>query len=127
MKKFLFSLAALCVLLLTSCKKESLSFGKYAAETRDGVLTVDLVNENDCIFQFEGGEAANGGYYIKNQTIHFWCNIIYPSTNHRIWWWFEYNNTYGKINHGSFCVRAIRNFYDESRVFDITFNPVAGI
>ena len=103
-------------------------FGKYAAETRDGVLTLELVNEDDCIFQFEGGEAVKGSYYIKNNRIYIWGGTIYPiATNSHIRWEFLHNNNYGIIKNGSFRVRATRIFYDEWVVFDITFNSVAGI
>lgn len=113
-------------LLCCSCKKETLPSGKYAAETRDGRLLLELFDGNDCIFYFDNGEPAKGSYRISKGTLELSSVAIYPfNGNKSVWCSFGAESIrFAKIKDQSFTIGMERYFYDEYRIFDVTFRPL---
>lgn len=125
MRRPVYILILIC-LLCSSCKKETLPLGKYAAETRDGLLQLELLDGNNCLFYFENGEPAKGSYHISKSTLELCSVAIYPfNGNKSVWCKFgAISIRYAKINDRSFTIGMERYFYDEYSIFDVAFHPL---
>ena len=110
--KRLLILGALICLACTSCTKNNITTGLYFADTKDGLLYIELKSGNDCVLFFQGCDKMEGSYKISGNEIDLIGHASVKVQNITSSWWFGGSLGKGIISDGSFRIQSQRTFRD---------------
>lgn len=124
MRKTLILAASIAIALLSisSCQKYSLSKGLYYADTKDGMIYLELMSGTDCVMFFQGStEKDDGKYSISRGEITLRANANTKVGGRSVSWWFGGNLGTGIINGDSFKIQALRMYSTDLEYYYVTF------
>lgn len=107
MKRFLIAITAL-LLTTASCQLNSLPKGMYMADTKDGVLYLQLMSNNECSMQFAGNKSKDGSYWLSGNEIDLIANAHIDVRGHDVTWWFGGSLGKGIISGETFTIQSQR-------------------
>ena len=107
MKRFLIALTAL-LLAATSCQRQSLPKGMYIADTKDGVLYLQLMSNHECSMQFAGNKAEDCSYWISGNEIDLIAHAHVDVRGRDVTWWFGGSLGKGTIVGETFTIQSQR-------------------
>lgn len=120
--KRLIAILAIALLSITSCQKSSLSRGLYYADTKDGMICLELMSGTDCVMFFQGSNEKDDGYYsISKGEITLLANAKTKVGGGSVSWWFGGSLGTGIINGDSFKIQAQRMYTADFKYYYVTF------
>ena len=120
--KRLIAILAIALLSFTSCQKSILSKGLYYAETKDGMIYLELLSGTDCVMFFQGSSEKNDGYYsISKGEITLMANAKTKVGGRSVSWWFGGSLGTGIISGDSFKIQAQRMYSTELEYYYVSF------
>lgn len=121
MKKCLISIVVI-LLSFVSCQKSTLSRGLYFADTKDGMIYLELMSGTDCVMFFQGSNEKDDGYYsISKGEITLIANAKTKADNKSVSWWFGGSLGTGIIYGDSFKIQAQRMYSANLEYYYLTF------
>ena len=121
MKKIVTTLAIILIALV-SCQKSTLSKGLYFADTKDGIIYLELMSGTDCVMFFQGSNEKDDGYYsISKGEITLMANAKTKVGGRSVSWWFGGSLGTGIINGDSFKIQAQRMYTADLEYYYVTF------
>ena len=102
------ALLLFAVLMVSSCQKETLVRGVYSANTTDGKLCVELLDDHNCVAYFQGEKKEDGTYYISDGKIDLITHASTTVKGQSVTWWFGGNLGKGEITGDSFRIQSER-------------------
>ena len=120
-------IVSLAILLLTvvSCQLDSLPKGMYMADTKDGVLYLQLMSNHECSLQFAGGKSKDGSYWISGDEIDLIANVHVDVGGRDVSWWFGGSLGKGTIVGDTFTIQSQRLYSsDKVEYINLTFRKI---
>ena len=120
--KRLFVALLITLLSITSCQKYNLSKGLYFADTKDGIIFLELMGGTDCVMYFQGGNEKEDGYYdISEGEIELYAHAETNLSGGTASWWFGGNLGAGIIKGDKFTIKAQRLYLTGLEYHYLTF------